>query len=300
MFAFWGEVKYLLYTNEEIALIKKSIDIKDEISKYIVLTKKASKYLGTCPFHDDKNSSFQINLEKQLFKCWGCGLGGDVFRFIQQYMKFNFVTAVQYLILTNQLELDKFGYSGQGNVYILKLEGDKYYIGYTEDLEKRLQKHFSGTGAEWTKENMPTEVFEVYNGVNLKFENDLTELYMKMYGYRVVRGGDFPFRKVDFSEVKEKIRNRTKEGVFILLLQDNKYYIGYGVNLDKEIEKHYKGMASEWTQKYKPIKTLKIIRTRRVEECKDITLEFIEKYGWENVRGDCWNRINSFRPIIAK
>ena len=61
--------------------VRNSVDIVDVISQYVSLEKKGKDYLGLCPFHQEKTPSFTVNEGKQFFKCFGCGKGGNVFKF---------------------------------------------------------------------------------------------------------------------------------------------------------------------------------------------------------------------------
>ena len=75
--------------------VKERVDIVDLISSYVKLTKSGRNYIGLCPFHDDRNPSFTVSPDKQIFHCFGCHAGGNVFSFIQQYEKISFVDAVK-------------------------------------------------------------------------------------------------------------------------------------------------------------------------------------------------------------
>lgn len=79
---------------ELIDEIRSKSDIVETISSYIPLNKKGKNYMALCPFHDDSNPSMSVNQEKQIFKCFVCGAGGNVFTFIQDYEKVHFVEAV--------------------------------------------------------------------------------------------------------------------------------------------------------------------------------------------------------------
>lgn len=67
---------------EFINEVRESINIVDLISQYVSLEKKGKDYVGLCPFHQEKTPSFTVNEEKQFFKCFGCGKGGNVFKFL--------------------------------------------------------------------------------------------------------------------------------------------------------------------------------------------------------------------------
>lgn len=77
--------------------ILKRSDIVDVISSYINVTKKGRNYVAICPFHDDKNPSMMISKEKQIFKCFVCGTGGNAITFIQKYENISFDNAVRKL-----------------------------------------------------------------------------------------------------------------------------------------------------------------------------------------------------------
>lgn len=75
--------------------IVKQVDIVDIISRYIKVTKKGKDYIALCPFHDDTHESLSISPEKQIFKCFSCNTGGNVFSFVKRYEKCSFYEAVK-------------------------------------------------------------------------------------------------------------------------------------------------------------------------------------------------------------
>ena len=81
--------------NNSIEQLKQTIDIVDVIGNYIELKKSGSNYKGLCPFHDEKTPSFVVSPAKQLYKCFGCGAGGDAIKFIMEYEKLNYPEAVE-------------------------------------------------------------------------------------------------------------------------------------------------------------------------------------------------------------
>jgi predicted GIY-YIG superfamily endonuclease len=78
----------------------------------------------------------------------------------------------------------------RGSVYVLKLEDNCFYIGFTTNLERRMKEHFEGNGSIWTKLHKPISVIKVYENKTLNFETYLTEKAILKYGYSFVRGGD--------------------------------------------------------------------------------------------------------------
>ena len=75
--------------------VRNSIDIVDVISQYVSLEKKGKDYLGLCPFHQEKTPSFTVNEGKQFFKCFGCGKGGNVFKFLMYQDHLTFPESVR-------------------------------------------------------------------------------------------------------------------------------------------------------------------------------------------------------------
>lgn len=85
------------YSDELIEEIRNSNDIVDIISQYVVLKRSGRNYFGLCPFHKEKSPSFSVSPDKQIFHCFGCGAGGNVFHFISKIENINFVESVQIL-----------------------------------------------------------------------------------------------------------------------------------------------------------------------------------------------------------
>lgn len=85
------------YSDELIEEVRSRNDIVDVIGGYVRLKKKGSTYFGLCPFHNEKTGSFSVSPNKQMYYCFGCGAGGNVFTFLMQYENFTFGEAMQYL-----------------------------------------------------------------------------------------------------------------------------------------------------------------------------------------------------------
>ena len=82
---------------ETIERIRNTADIYDVVAQYVDLKKKGRNYFGLCPFHSEKTPSFSVAPDKQIYHCFGCGSGGNVFSFIVEHEKVTFVEAVQQL-----------------------------------------------------------------------------------------------------------------------------------------------------------------------------------------------------------
>ncbi len=82
---------------EDIQRVKDNVDIVEVISRFLTLKKAGSQYQAICPFHQEDTASFNVNPNRQIFKCFGCGKSGTVFNFMMDYAKMDFPTAVRTL-----------------------------------------------------------------------------------------------------------------------------------------------------------------------------------------------------------
>ena len=87
----------MYYPEEVLEEVRSRNDIVDVVSSYVKLTKKGANYFGLCPFHNEKSPSFSVSGPKQMYYCFGCGAGGNVFSFLQQYENMSFPEAVKAL-----------------------------------------------------------------------------------------------------------------------------------------------------------------------------------------------------------
>ena len=85
------------YSDDIIEEVRSRNDIVDVISQYVRLSKKGSTYFGLCPFHNEKTGSFSVSPNKQMYYCFGCGAGGNVFTFLMEYENFTFGEAMEAL-----------------------------------------------------------------------------------------------------------------------------------------------------------------------------------------------------------
>lgn len=83
------------------------IDIVNELAKHITLTRKGQSYVSLCPFHDDSNPSMNISSHKQIFKCFVCGEGGDVVKFVSKFKKITYTDALKYLLNEYNISYDQ-------------------------------------------------------------------------------------------------------------------------------------------------------------------------------------------------
>ena len=101
----------MYYSEDIVEEVRMKNDIVDVISGYVKLQKKGSSYFGLCPFHSEKSPSFSVSRDKQMYYCFGCGAGGNVFTFIMEYENYSFVEALKMLAERAGVELPEAEYS---------------------------------------------------------------------------------------------------------------------------------------------------------------------------------------------
>lgn len=87
----------MYYPDELVEEIRTKNDIVDVVSGYVRLQKKGANHWGCCPFHNEKTPSFSVNSVKQMYHCFGCGAGGNVFTFVMNYENYTFPEAIKHL-----------------------------------------------------------------------------------------------------------------------------------------------------------------------------------------------------------
>lgn len=88
--------------------IRDRADIVDLIGEYVDLKKSGSNYMGLCPFHSEKTPSFSVSSSKSIFKCFGCGVGGDVITFVMKRENLSFPEAVEFLADKYNVRLEEY------------------------------------------------------------------------------------------------------------------------------------------------------------------------------------------------
>ena len=92
-----------------IDTVRDTSDILDVISQFVDLKQRGANYFGLCPFHSEKTASFSVAPSKQIYHCFGCNSGGNVFSFIMDYQKISFPEAVKFVAdrYNIKIELEK-------------------------------------------------------------------------------------------------------------------------------------------------------------------------------------------------
>ena len=169
------------YSDELLDEIKSKNDIVDIVSQYVVLKRAGRNYMGLCPFHKEKSGSFCVSPDKQIFHCFGCGVGGNVFHFISKIENLNFKESVEMLANRAGVELP-----GSGNFEddkLAKLKSRVYEVNKcaAEFYHENLYKPTAKPGQEYVKkrhlDNKTLKAFKI--GYSGRFNELYTELKSK-------------------------------------------------------------------------------------------------------------------------
>jgi len=101
----------MFYSDELVEEIRSKNDVVGIIGSYIRLQKKGGNHVGLCPFHNEKTPSFSVSAAKQMYHCFGCGVGGNVFTFIMEYENYSFIEALKFLAERAGVQLPEQEYS---------------------------------------------------------------------------------------------------------------------------------------------------------------------------------------------
>ena len=124
--------------------IKSKIDIVDFISDYVQLKKSGQNYKALCPFHAEKTPSFMVSQSKQIFHCFGCGIGGDVVSFFMKHENLSFNEAVQYISKKAGIKIKEFTFDKDLSEKREKL------LNINKEAEKFFIKNLNGSGVAKT------------------------------------------------------------------------------------------------------------------------------------------------------
>lgn len=175
----------MYYPDEVVEEVRLKNDIVDVVSGYVKLQKKGSSYFGLCPFHNEKSPSFSVSRDKQMYYCFGCGAGGNVFTFIMEYENYSFVEALKFLAERAGVELPEQEYSKEAKrradekavlLEINKLAA-KYYYAQLKALQGK-------TAYEYLKgRQLGDDTITAFGlGYSNKYSDDLYR-YLKTKGY---------------------------------------------------------------------------------------------------------------------
>ena len=217
----------MYYSDEIIEEVRSKNDIVDVISSYVKLQKKGSSYFGLCPFHNEKSPSFSVSREKQMYYCFGCGAGGNVFTFLMEYENYSFQEALKYLADRAGVDLPEAEYSKEAReradqkailLEINKVAAQYFYVQLKSPQGAHALSYLKDRG-------LSDEMIHSFGlGYSNKYSNDLYQ-YLKSKGYRdelIVKAG-----LVTVDErygASDKFWNR----VMFPIMDSNSRVIGFG------------------------------------------------------------------------
>ena len=166
------------YSDEIIDEIRQSNDIIDIISQYVHLKRSGRNYFGLCPFHNEKSPSFSVSPDKQIFHCFGCGVGGNVFTFLTKIEGINFIEAVQQLAERSNIQLPTLKNNGDTEKEILKSKVYKVNEFTAKYYHENLYKPKSKIAQEYIKKRKLTN--ETLKSFQIGFSGQFDELYQQL------------------------------------------------------------------------------------------------------------------------
>lgn len=215
------------YSDDIIEEVRSKNDIVDVVSQYVKLTRKGSSYFGLCPFHNEKTPSFSVTPGKQMYYCFGCGAGGNVFNFIMEYENYTFGEALKHLADRAGVELPQIEYSGavrqkaQEKAELLEIHkqaAQYYYYQLRTDKGRKGYEYLHQRG-------LSQETVKKFGlGYSDKFSDGLYR-YLKAKGYQDERLRESGLFNVDERHgMYDKFWNR----VIFPIMDVNNRVIGFG------------------------------------------------------------------------
>lgn len=215
------------YSDDLIEEIRMRNDIVDVISGYVKLQRKGSSYFGLCPFHNEKSPSFSVSPSKQMYYCFGCGAGGNVFTFLMEYENYSFMEALRVLADRAGIQLPQQEYSQEAKeqadlkatlLEVNKLAAKYYYY--------QLRREGGAQGMAYLKgRELSEETINRFGlGYSDKFSNDLYRyLKSKNYSDEILRQSGL-FNVDERRGMYDKFWNR----VIFPIMDVNNRVIGFG------------------------------------------------------------------------
>lgn len=215
------------YSDDIIEEVRMKNDIVDVVSQYVKLTRRGSSYFGLCPFHNEKTPSFSVTPAKQMYYCFGCGAGGNVFNFVMEYENYSFGEALSHLAERAGVELPRIEYSQAARakaekratlLEINKEAGRYFYYQLRRENGKTAYAYLKGRG-------LSEETIRKFGlGYSDKYSNDLYQyLKSKNYSDELLRESGL-FNVDERQGMYDKFWNR----VIFPIMDVNNRVIGFG------------------------------------------------------------------------
>ena len=166
------------YSDEIIEEVRQTNDIVDIISQYVHLKRSGRNFFGLCPFHNEKSPSFSVSPDKQIFHCFGCGVGGNVFTFLQKIEGINFIEAVQTLAERANIQLPTIQNSADSYKELLKSKVYKVNEFTAKFYHENLYKPEAKIAQEYIKKRKLTN--NTLKSFQIGFSGKFDELYKEL------------------------------------------------------------------------------------------------------------------------
>lgn len=216
----------MYYSDELIEEIRAKNDIVDVVSSYVKLQKKGSTYFGLCPFHSEKSPSFSVTPSKQMYYCFGCGAGGNVYTFIMKYENYSFTETVKTLADRGGITLPEGDYSAEdkkkadlkAKLLEVNKESAKYFYHVLKSEKGKI-------GLDYLKNRgLSDETITKFGlGYSTNYSNDLYQ-YLKSKGYEehVLKESGL------FNYSEKKVYDKFSGRVMFPIMDVNNRVIGFG------------------------------------------------------------------------
>lgn len=166
------------YSDEIIENIRQSNDIVNIISQYVALKRKGRNYFGICPFHNEKSPSFSVSPDRQIFHCFGCNVGGNVYSFLMKIEGIGFKEAVEQLAEKANIQLPKLENAIDNEKEELKEKVLKINEFAAEYYHQNLYKPQSKIAQEYIKQRKLNN--EALKNYRLGYSGKFDELYQEL------------------------------------------------------------------------------------------------------------------------
>ncbi len=175
----------MYYPEEIVEEVRQRTDITDLIGSYVRLQKKGANYMGLCPFHNEKSPSFSVSPGRQMYHCFGCGVGGNAFTFVMEYENYTFVEALKYLAERAGVKLPEIEYSEEAKraadlksrIFEVNKLAAKYFVYQLRTDQGRPAYDY------FKKRGLTEETMKKFGlGYSSKFSDSLYK-YLKQQGY---------------------------------------------------------------------------------------------------------------------
>lgn len=259
------------YKEELIEEVISQNDIVEVISEYVTLKKRGRNYIGLCPFHREKTPSFTVSLDKQIFKCFGCGQGGNVISFIMKIENLEFFEAVEMLAERANIDLEKYiekSFSKKDTginkdlkeiLFNINIETAKYF---NEQLNEEISKKTSVLKDYLVKRKLDTQTIKKFG---IGYSNEQYPLYDHLLNKGFSKE-DILKSGIIIENDNKKIYNRFSYRLIFPIFDIRDRVIAFGGRvLDKSLPKYVNSPEGDIYSKGKNLYALNFAKREKTE-----------------------------------